>query len=474
MEHDYPLTGLRVVDLSTGIPGGYCSKLLADAGADVIKVEPPAGDTLRRPQRRRAVRILEHIQTRHRARSGRRSHDDDRATLLALYATADLVIESFEPGEIESLDLGVDALESCQSPRATMLSISNFGRGGPWTNRPASEFTLLAQAGSTATRGFPGGRSSTPAVVSATGWAASTPAVAALAALRRRAIVRPRRSRRSLAARSGHADVHQRAEPLRIDERHVRARPRARDPFDRTDQGRLRRLLYLHRATMDRLLRADRAARTRRRSRSREHRRPHRERRSASSHSCTNSPPRTRRKKWSRSPPCCASRSRRSATARTSRRWITSSSAGCSRRTPAAGSCSRGSRIASPAIRRDRSPPRPSVGQHEPRDPQRTRPRPTGRRAADDRRPGDRHARRRVATRRCPCGRHDRLLGGAVRHVHARVSRRRRDPRRVGTTTRRHALRLGATTIGRRVVGVGTHVPLRQRRQAFDHTRSHP
>ena len=47
MEHDHPLTGLRVVDLSTGIPGGYCSKLLADGGADVVKVEPFAGDPLR-------------------------------------------------------------------------------------------------------------------------------------------------------------------------------------------------------------------------------------------------------------------------------------------------------------------------------------------------------------------------------------------------------------------------------------------
>jgi crotonobetainyl-CoA:carnitine CoA-transferase CaiB-like acyl-CoA transferase len=187
VEYDHPLTGLRVVDLSTGIPGGYCSKLLADAGADVIKVEPPEGDSLRDHS---GGVLFEFLNTSKRSivldlGFGKdHGNDDDRATLLALYATADLVIESFEPGVIESLDLGVDALESC-NPRATMLSISNFGRGGPWTNRPASEFTLLAQAGSTATRGLPG-----RPFVNAGGrigdWMGGVNAgVAALAALRR-------------------------------------------------------------------------------------------------------------------------------------------------------------------------------------------------------------------------------------------------------------------------------------------------
>ena len=110
--------------------------------------------------------------------------DDDRATLLALYQTADLVIESFEPGAIEAHGLGFEALAHA-NPRATMVSISNFGRGGPWTNRPATEFTLLAQAGSTATRGLPG-----RPFINAGGrigdWMGGVnAAVAALAALRR-------------------------------------------------------------------------------------------------------------------------------------------------------------------------------------------------------------------------------------------------------------------------------------------------
>ena len=181
MEHDYPLTGVRVVDLSTGIPGAYCSKLLADAGADVIKVESPVGDPLR--QYSGGV-LFEFLHTSKRSIVLDLDTDDDAATLRALYQTADLVIESFEPGEIESRDLGYGALAQA-NPHATMLSITNFGRGGPWTNRPATEFTLLAQAGSTATRGLPG-----RPLINAGGrigeWMGGVnAAVAALAALRR-------------------------------------------------------------------------------------------------------------------------------------------------------------------------------------------------------------------------------------------------------------------------------------------------
>ena len=181
MEHDHPLTGVRVVDLSTGIPGGYCAKLLADGGADVIKVESPQSDPLRHHS---DGVLFEFLHTSSRGITLDLEVDDDRATLLALYQSADLVIESFEPGAIEAHGLGFDALAHA-NPRATMVSISNFGRGGPWSNRPASEFTLLAQAGSTATRGLPG-----RPLINAGGrigdWMGGVnAAVAALAALRR-------------------------------------------------------------------------------------------------------------------------------------------------------------------------------------------------------------------------------------------------------------------------------------------------
>ena len=149
---EFPLSGVRVVDLSTGIAGGYCTKLLADAGAEVVKVEPPDGDPLR--ERSGGV-LFEFLHTSKRGVVLDVTDPTDQAQLFALYADADLVIESFEPGEVEAWGVGPEALLRYNAG-ATMLSISNFGRGGLWSTKPATEFTLLALSGSTATRGLPG------------------------------------------------------------------------------------------------------------------------------------------------------------------------------------------------------------------------------------------------------------------------------------------------------------------------------
>ncbi|HEV8295950.1 MAG TPA: CoA transferase [Acidimicrobiales bacterium] len=153
-EEPWPLRGVRVLDLSTGIAGGYCTKLLADAGAAVVKVEPPSGDPLRRYGAGPEPGLLyEFLRT-----SKRTEATDEPATaedIRGRYAWADLVVESFEPGVIEARGLGYEVLAAI-NPRASLISISSFGRGGPWSNRPATEFTLIAQAGSTATRGLPG------------------------------------------------------------------------------------------------------------------------------------------------------------------------------------------------------------------------------------------------------------------------------------------------------------------------------
>ncbi|MCU1375401.1 MAG: L-carnitine dehydratase/bile acid-inducible protein, partial [Actinomycetia bacterium] len=152
----------RVLDLSTGIAGGYCAKLLGDAGADVVKLEPPGGDPLRtRSASGSPVEaatgglLFQYLHAGHRSAVADVDTDAGRRLARQLAATADLVLETFEPGVVEALGLGADALHVA-NPATTLVSISSFGRGGPWSNRAANEFTLQAWCGSLNGRGIPG------------------------------------------------------------------------------------------------------------------------------------------------------------------------------------------------------------------------------------------------------------------------------------------------------------------------------
>jgi crotonobetainyl-CoA:carnitine CoA-transferase CaiB-like acyl-CoA transferase len=145
------LRDLRVIDLSTGIAGAYVTKLLADAGADVIKVEEPGGDPLRRWSATGADLGGEDGALFRFLASSKRSvvGQPHAAHVLELIAGADLVVESFEPGVI-------DALELCsRHPQLVLLSITPYGRGGPYTHRPASDFTIQAESGCLFARGLP-------------------------------------------------------------------------------------------------------------------------------------------------------------------------------------------------------------------------------------------------------------------------------------------------------------------------------
>ena len=146
----YPLDDVRVLDLSTGIAGAYCAKLLADAGADVLKIEPAEGDPLRRHgvgARKGLLYAFLHTSTRSAVLT-----DDE---IRAHYRTVDLVLDSSEPGALDQRNLAFTALRNA-NPSATLLTITPFGLTGPWAGRAATEFTLLAAGGSTATRGLPG------------------------------------------------------------------------------------------------------------------------------------------------------------------------------------------------------------------------------------------------------------------------------------------------------------------------------
>ena len=163
MTAGYPLAGLRVIDLSTEIAGPYCTKLLADAGADVIKVESPGGDPLRRWTASGAAipagedsALFQHLNASKRGVVIDIETATGRADLRALVAATDIMVESFPPGTLRRL--GVDGTSvRANNPTLSVVSISPWGGTGPWADRPATEFTLQAAMGSIAYRGLPDG-----------------------------------------------------------------------------------------------------------------------------------------------------------------------------------------------------------------------------------------------------------------------------------------------------------------------------
>ncbi|RMF18587.1 MAG: CoA transferase, partial [Deltaproteobacteria bacterium] len=160
-----PLRGLRVVDLSTEIAGAYCTKMLCDAGADVIKVEEVgAPDPLRRWTASGAElkpgedgALFQHLAASKRSLAVDLERDGDRVLLGTLAAGADLLVESFGPGGLDARGLSFEEL-SARNPRLSIVSISPWGLTGPWAKRPATEFTLQAGTGATDHRGLPGRR----------------------------------------------------------------------------------------------------------------------------------------------------------------------------------------------------------------------------------------------------------------------------------------------------------------------------
>ena len=143
---------LRVVDLSSNIAGPYCTKLLADAGADVVKVED-AGDPLRGWSASGADlggedgALFRYLNTSKRSVRGELGDP----AVWALIDRAHLLIEDAGPGA-DRID--VAALHA-RNPALVVVSISPFGASGPWAERPANEFTLQAWCGSTGSRGTP-------------------------------------------------------------------------------------------------------------------------------------------------------------------------------------------------------------------------------------------------------------------------------------------------------------------------------
>jgi CoA:oxalate CoA-transferase len=149
-----PLSGIRVLDLSRVLSGPHCTRMLADMGADVIKIEPPDGDLTRFATPRRHGLASYFVQQN----VGKRNLSVDLATpagaeiLLELAEHADVLVENYRPGVMARLGLDADTMRA-RNPRLIYASISGYGQTGPWVTRRAYAPVVEAESGIIASQG---------------------------------------------------------------------------------------------------------------------------------------------------------------------------------------------------------------------------------------------------------------------------------------------------------------------------------
>ncbi|MEZ5409421.1 MAG: CoA transferase [Acidimicrobiales bacterium] len=156
-----PLAGLRVVELATGVAGPYAAKLLADFGADVVKVEPPGGDPARREGARPGPRpdperspLFLHLNANKRSVVADLATAEGADLVRALAARADLLIESHTPGALDALGLGPAALREV-NPRLVVASVTRHGQTGPYAGLAGNDLTAYALGGPMLATGDP-------------------------------------------------------------------------------------------------------------------------------------------------------------------------------------------------------------------------------------------------------------------------------------------------------------------------------
>ena len=157
-----PLAGIQVLGLTQGVAGPYCTKLFADYGADVAKIERPgAGDPARRagpfpddiPHPERSGMFLE-LNTNKQSVTLNLKTASGRRLLRRLAGSSDLVIESFRPGTLDRLGLDGRALREL-NPCASLVSISSFGQPGPYRDLEADDLLAYAMGGVLSVTAYP-------------------------------------------------------------------------------------------------------------------------------------------------------------------------------------------------------------------------------------------------------------------------------------------------------------------------------
>ncbi|MGH8702043.1 MAG: CoA transferase, partial [Burkholderiales bacterium] len=130
-----PLDGVRVLDLSRLVAGNTLTQVLGDFGAEVIKVEPPAGDTLRAWQTNGVPTNWKLYSRNKKSLCLELRKPEARKLLLDLVPAAALFVESFRPGTLESMGLAPAALLE-RNPKLVIVRISGWGQDGPYRRRP--------------------------------------------------------------------------------------------------------------------------------------------------------------------------------------------------------------------------------------------------------------------------------------------------------------------------------------------------
>ncbi len=156
------LSGLRVLDLADQ-KGVYCCKMLADMGAEVIKIEPPGGDPMRKigpflsgePHPEKSLYWF-HMNTNKRSVTLNLDVEQGQELLKRLATTSDVMVETFPPGKLEEMKLGYEVLSEVNA-RLILASLTPFGQTGPWRSYQSSDLVASALGGLMSLCGWPDG-----------------------------------------------------------------------------------------------------------------------------------------------------------------------------------------------------------------------------------------------------------------------------------------------------------------------------
>lgn len=135
------LSGLRVLDLTRNLPGPFATRMLADLGATIVKVEPPEGDPARP--------LGGLFDALNRGKECRRidfKNADDLAQLRGWVAASDVIVDSFRPGVMQALGLDYATL-SALNPKLVAVSITGYGQEGPWAAKAGHDVNFMAMSG---------------------------------------------------------------------------------------------------------------------------------------------------------------------------------------------------------------------------------------------------------------------------------------------------------------------------------------